>query len=129
MTEQHRTREDVVTGLARSAGSGKPAASGRVFRHAKDPASRPAPAPTNGGPRIYGSAVEELEDIGRTLYAPDAWIPRLARDIGEHPRQVRKWVSGQSKVPPIAVKRARMIVEEDSERRRKLRVRLGLIEA
>ncbi len=128
MSKQPQTRQDVLAGIAAHA-DGKPKFGERVFRHAPERTGRPAPAPSNGGPRIYETPVEELRDIGLTLYAPDAWIPRLANDIGENPRQVRKWVAGQSKVPPIALHRARLAIKEHMARMQKLLVRLGEAEA
>lgn len=128
MDTQQSPRGEIVAKLARSAERGGLSFPERAFRHAKDPAgsARPAPKPTNGGPRIYDSPEEELEDIGKTLYAPDPWVPRLASDIGEHPRQVRRWANREAKVPPIALHRARLALDRQIARLQALRTRLGM---
>jgi hypothetical protein len=125
------TREGVVAELtARVTAAGKPRFKEREFRHAKEPAARPAPKATNGGPRIYDCPNEEMRDIGRTLFAgEEAWIPRLARDIGEHPRQVRRWANGESVITKIALHRCRQAIREHIRRLNALLVRLGEDEA
>lgn len=56
----------------------------------------------NGGPPdLAGPA--ELRAIGELLYGR-RWIQELAEDLGEHPRQVRRWMSGEAAMParPLA---------------------------
>lgn len=126
MDRPHRSRDEVIAALARKPGAAGPAFRERTFRHAKDPAERPKAPPSNGGPKIYETPVEEMRDIGQTLYAPDPWIPKLARDLGEHPRQVRRWVNGEAQMPPVVLQRARMVLDRHLDRVLALRARLGM---
>lgn len=56
----------------------------------------------NGGPPDLAPAAE-LRSIGELLYGR-RWIQQLSEDLGEHPRQVRRWMSGEAIVParPLA---------------------------
>ncbi|SFM41261.1 hypothetical protein [Methylobacterium pseudosasicola] len=59
----------------------------------------------NGGPPDVSAAVE-LRAVGELLYGR-RWIQELAEDLGENPRQVRRWISGEAAVKPRALAWAR----------------------
>jgi len=50
----------------------------------------------NGGPPMLAAAAE-IRAIGELLYGT-WWTAELARDVGEDPRQVRRWLSGEASV-------------------------------
>lgn len=56
----------------------------------------------NGGPPML-SALAEVEAIGQLLYGR-RWTQEIAEDLGEDPRQVRRWRSGEAAVPDRALK-------------------------
>ena len=59
----------------------------------------------NGGPLML-SAVAEVGAIGELLYRT-SWTTELAEDLGEDPRQIQRWLSGEAAVPERAVRWAR----------------------
>lgn len=61
----------------------------------------------NGRPPLL-SAVAEVRAIGELLYGTQ-WTAELARDVGEDPRQVRRWLSGEAAVPNRALSWARTL--------------------
>lgn len=73
----------------------------------------------NGGPPDVTAAVE-LRAIGELLYGR-RWTTELAGDLGEDPRQVRRWMSGEAKVPP------RMMAWARDEARKRAREILRLV--
>lgn len=73
----------------------------------------------NGGPPDVTAAVE-LRAIGELLYGR-RWTTELSEDLGEDPRQVRRWMSGEAKVPPRVVAWAR------DEARKRARAILRLV--
>ncbi len=61
-----------------------------------------------------------LATVGATLYGEgDHWIGRLAEDLGVNERTMRRWLAGESAIPPrvwddlvnIAIGRAREIAD------------------
>jgi len=56
----------------------------------------------NGGPPTL-KAAEEIRAIGQLMFGP-RWVTDLADALGENPRQVRRWMSGEAEVPsrPLA---------------------------
>ncbi|SDM53139.1 hypothetical protein SAMN05216360_102357 [Methylobacterium phyllostachyos] len=73
----------------------------------------------NGGPPTLKPA-DELRAIGELMYGP-RWTTDLARDIGEDPRQVRRWLSGEATMP------ARPLAWARDEARKRARALLGLV--
>jgi|GEM_PF-3417291 len=73
----------------------------------------------NGGPPDVDGFVE-LRAIGELLYGR-RWTTELAEDLGEDPRQVRRWMSGEARVPPRVVAWAR------DEARKRARAILRLV--
>ncbi|ARO54030.1 hypothetical protein B2G69_07640 [Methylorubrum zatmanii] len=61
----------------------------------------------NGGPPLLAAAAE-IRAIGELLYG-SRWTAELARDAGEDPRQVRRWLSGEAAVPERSLKWARSL--------------------
>ncbi|ARO57100.1 conserved protein of unknown function [Methylorubrum extorquens] len=59
----------------------------------------------NGGPPMLASAAE-IRAIGELLYGR-RWTTELAEALGEDPRQVRRWLSGEAAVPDRAVRWSR----------------------
>ncbi|KST61121.1 hypothetical protein AO398_00065 [Methylobacterium sp. GXS13] len=59
----------------------------------------------NGAPPDVDAAAE-LRAIGQMLYGR-RWTTELAEDLGEDPRQIRRWLSGEARVPPRVVAWAR----------------------
>ncbi|APX86083.1 hypothetical protein BV511_16120 [Methylorubrum extorquens] len=59
----------------------------------------------NGGPHML-SAFAEMRAIGESLYGI-RWTTELAEALGEDPRQLRRWLSGEASVPERAVRWAR----------------------
>lgn len=59
----------------------------------------------NGAPPDVSAAVE-LRAVGELLYGR-RFVTELAEDLGEDPRQVRRWLSGEAKTPPRALAWAR----------------------
>jgi hypothetical protein len=60
----------------------------------------PEPAPdastgSNGGPPLEETALAEITRIGRAMYG-ERWISAIAKDAGEHVRQVQRWRAGTS---------------------------------
>lgn len=58
------------------------------------PASRTAGAPSRPAPRI--PFINEIAILAKALFGPK-WIGRAAKAVQEHERQVRRWVSGESR--------------------------------
>jgi hypothetical protein len=73
----------------------------------------------------YKSSLDELQDIGLTLFDPDPWLPRMARSIREHPRQLRRWMNGEAKMPDDIIVRARNVVRNHVIKIQKLNERMG----
>ena len=61
----------------------------------------------NWGPPML-AAVAEIRAIGELLYG-SRWTAELARDVGEDPRQVRRWLSGEAAVSERALSWARKL--------------------
>ncbi|MCJ2074434.1 hypothetical protein MKK68_01995 [Methylobacterium sp. E-016] len=59
----------------------------------------------NGAPPDVDAAVE-LRAVGTLLYGR-RFVTELAEDLGEDPRQVRRWLSGEATVPPRTLAWAR----------------------
>lgn len=72
----------------------------------------------NGAPPDVDGSVE-LRAIGQMLYGR-RWTTELAEDLGESPRQVRRWMSGEARVPPRVVAWAR----DEARKRAKAILRL-----
>lgn len=127
MTETQNPADALLADLAakREAAGGPVEFSDRKFRHARAASEKPSPPKSNGGPRVYASPQEELRDIGETMYSPDPWIPKMAKDLGEHPRQVRRWMNGEATMPPVVLHRARLAIKNQVARLNRLLVRLG----
>lgn len=119
-----RTRSEVLEYLAAiRAKAGPLRLPERTFRTApRDPIVAP---PSNGGPRLYDSPLEELTDIGRSLYG-ERWMGDLAADLGEHERQVRRWVRGEAAMPSDVLHWARIAVRAHQARIARLATRLGM---
>jgi hypothetical protein len=49
----------------------------------------------NGAPPLNETALEEITRIGRAMYG-ERWISSIAKDAGEHARQVQRWRAGTS---------------------------------
>lgn len=73
----------------------------------------------NGGPPDL-EAASELRAIGQLLYGR-RWTTELAEDLGEDPRQLRRWLSGESTMPKRALAWAR------DEARKRAAALLGLV--
>ena len=73
----------------------------------------------NGAPPVVEGAVE-LRAIGELLYGR-RWTTELSEDLGEDPRQIRRWLSGEARVPPRVVAWAR------DEARKRARAILRLV--
>ncbi|ACB78370.1 MULTISPECIES: hypothetical protein [Methylorubrum] len=61
----------------------------------------------NRGPPML-AAVAEVRAIGELLYGT-CWTTELARDVGEDPRQVRRWLCGEAAVPERALSWSRTL--------------------
>ena len=72
-------------------------------------AAPPAPG-GNGGPTLDERPYAILERIGFALYG-DLWHGKIAADIGECDRAVRRWRAGQGEPSPAALHRARWVAE------------------
>ena len=72
----------------------------------------------NGAPPDVDGSVE-LRAIGQMLYGR-RWTTEFAEDLGEDPRQVRRWMSGEARVPPRVVAWAR----DEARKRAKAILRL-----
>ncbi|WP_309236202.1 hypothetical protein [Methylorubrum sp. DB1722] len=59
----------------------------------------------NGGPPML-AAVAEVRAIGELLYGR-RFTQEMAEALGEDPRQLRRWLSGEAAVPDRAVRWAR----------------------
>jgi hypothetical protein len=53
----------------------------------------------NGGPALDASPLAQIMHIGLACYGERSWIPELAGDLSEHPRQVHRWIKGQGTPP------------------------------
>lgn len=73
----------------------------------------------NGGPPDL-EAASELRAIGQLLYGR-RWTTELAEDLGEDPRQLRRWLSGEATMPKRALAWAR------DEARKRAAALLGLV--
>ncbi len=73
----------------------------------------------NGGPPDL-KAASELRAIGQLLYGR-RFVQEMAEDLGEHPRQLRRWLAGEAEVPPRPLAWAR------DEARKRAAALLGLV--
>lgn len=78
----------------------------------------------NGGPPMLAAAAE-IRAIGELLYGR-RWTTELAEALGEDPRQLRRWLSGEAAVPERAVRWAR---EAARRRAREILALVGTDEA
>lgn len=82
---------------------------GRAERAAAPPTGKALVAEAgrrgNGAPPDVSAAVE-LRAVGELLYGR-RFVTELAEDLGEDPRQIRRWLSGEAKVPPRTLAWAR----------------------
>ena len=72
-------------------------------------------ARSNGGPPLDETRYEVLARIGRAMYG-DLWHAKLAEDIGENPRVVRRWRAGKAVPSSRAVAFARDAGRQHAER-------------
>lgn len=74
----------------------------RVLRPPASPAqNEPAPAGRRG-PALEPTPLDEITRIGRAMYG-ERWIASIAKDAGEHVRQVQRWRAGTSQPSPRAL--------------------------
>ncbi|GLS73641.1 hypothetical protein GCM10007890_56560 [Methylobacterium tardum] len=74
----------------------------------------------NGGPPTLRAA-DEIRAIGQLMFGP-RWVTDLADALGENPRQVRRWMSGEAEVPPRPLAWAR---DEGRKRAKELLALVG----
>ncbi len=61
------------------------------------------------------SPLAEIARIGRAMYG-ERWISSIAKDTGEHVRQVQRWRAGTSQPSPRALKAVRQAARRHIDR-------------
>lgn len=101
--------------IARARAEARPTAQALVAR---------AESTGNGEPPML-TPLAEIEAIGQLLYGR-RWTQEVAEDLGEDPRQIRRWRSGEAAVPDRALSWMR---EAARKRARQINALVGADEA